>query len=239
LTAAYSEAKADGKSPENRMELDSDRTLVGSVVQMWARYVIETRGWDSDVASWSFNSGDAFDPNLTISFIRAMQAANSGLVSQVDQYLVQFRTLKLELKVLLSRQEEQSPTDLLYLERLAVLEQEIMAAIEYARGETAQAVRFAQEASRLEGEMPFSFGPPFVDLPSAEYLGELLLGARKYAEAAAAFGLQLERSRQKSWSLLGLARAQAGLGNEAEARFTREKLNRIWAGADEKVKQTD
>jgi len=239
LTAAYGEAQADGKSPENRMELDSDRTLVGSVVQMWARYVIETRSWDSDVASWSFNSGDAFDPNLNISFIRAMQAANSGLASQVDQYLVQFRKLKLELEMLLSRQEEQSPTDLLYLERLAVLEQEMMGAIEYARGETAQAVRFAQEASRLEGEIPFSFGPPFVDLPSAEYLGELLLGSRKYGEAMTAFGLQLERSRQKSRALLGLARAQAGLGNEAEARFTREKLNRIWAGADETVKQTD
>jgi len=239
LTAAYGEAQADGKSPENRMELDSDRTLVGSVVQMWARYVIETRSWDSDVASWSFNSGDAFDPNLNISFIRAMQAANSGLASQVDQYLVQFRKLKLELEMLLSRQEEQSPTDLLYLERLAVLEQEMMGAIEYARGETAQAVRFAQEASRLEGEIPFSFGPPFVDLPSAEYLGELLLESRKYGEAMTAFGLQLERSRQKSRALLGLARAQAGLGNEAEARFTREKLNRIWAGADETVKQTD
>jgi hypothetical protein len=212
---------------------------VGSVVQMWARYVIETRGWDSDVANWSFNSGDAFDPNLNISFIRAMQAANSGMASQVDQYLVQFRKLKLELGELISRQAEKSPTELIYLERLAVMEKEMLAAIEYARGETALAVRFAEEASRMEGEMPFSFGPPFVDLPSAEYLGELLLGSRKYDDAVSAFGVQLTRSRQKSRALLGLAQAQAGLGNEAEARFTREKLNRIYAGADEAVKPAD
>jgi hypothetical protein len=119
------------------------------------------------------------------------------------------------------------------------MEQELLAAVEYARGESALAVRYASEASRLEGEMPFSFGPPFIDLPAAEYLGDLLLGARKYADAVIAYEIQLERSRQKSRSLLGLTRAQAKLGNEAEARYTRERLDRIWTGADEAVKKLD
>jgi len=54
-----------------------------------------------------------------------------------------------------------------------------------------------------------------------------------------AYEIQLERSRQKSRALLGLARAQAKLGNEAEARYTRDKLDRIWAGADQAVKRLD
>ena len=239
LKAAYAEAQADGKSPVDRMILDPDLSLVGSVVQMWARYVIETRAWNSEVANWSFNTGDAFDPNLTISFVRAMQAAHAGLASQVDQYLGQFRKLKLELKQIISRQEEQAPSDLLYLERLIVMEQELLAAVEYARGESALAARFAGEASRLEGQMPFSFGPPFVDLPAAEFLGDLLLGAHKYSDSVAAYEIQLERSRQKSRSLLGLTRAQAGLGNEAQARYIREKLDRIWAAADDSVKKLE
>jgi hypothetical protein len=111
--------------------------------------------------------------------------------------------------------------------------------VEYARGESTLAVRYAGEASRLEGEMTFSFGPPFVDLPAAEYLGDLLLGSSQYADAAIAYEIQLERSRQKSRSLLGLAQAQARLGNEAEARYTRDRLDRIWAGADEAVKKPD
>jgi len=239
LTAAYSEVQADGKAPEDPLMLDPDRSLVGSVVQMWARYVIETRGWNSEVANWSFNSGSAFDPNLTISFVRAMQAANEGLVAQVDQYLSQFRKLKYELEQIISRQEEQAPTDLLYLERLVVMEQEILAAKEYARGELALAVRLAGEASRLEGEMPFSFGPPFVDLPAAEFAGDLLLTSRNYAEAVVAYETQLERSRQKSRSLLGLAQAQAGLGNEAGALYTREKLDRIQANSDDAVNKPE
>jgi len=239
LKAAYGEAEAEGKAPVDPMILDPDRSLTGSVVQMWMRYVIETRAWSSEVANWSFKSGNAFDPNLNISFVRAMQAANAGLAAQVDQYLAQFRKLKLELEGLISRQQEQAPTDLLYLERLVVMEQELLAAAEYSRGESALAVRHASEASRLEGEMPFSFGPPFVDLPAAEYLGDLLLGSHKYADAIVAYEIQLERSRQKSRALLGLARAQAKLGNEAEARYTRDKLDRIWAGADQAVKRLD
>jgi len=239
LKAAYGEAQAEGKAPDDPMILDPDRSLVGSVVQMWMRYVIETRAWDSEVASWSFKSGDAFDPNLNISFTRAMQAANAGLAAQVDQYLGQFRRLKIELEGIISLQQEQAPTDLLYLERLVVMEQELLAAVEYTRGESAPAVRYAAEASRLEGEMPFSFGPPFVDLPAAEYLGDLLLGSRKYADAVMAYEIQLGRSRQKSRSLLGLARAQGQLGNEVEARYAREKLDRIWSSADEAVKKQD
>jgi len=239
LKVAYGEAQAEIKAPADRMILDPDRSLTGSVVQMWMRYVIETRAWDNEVANWSFNSGDAFDPNLNISFTRAMQAANSGLVAQVDQYLGQFRGLKLELEGIISSQQEQAPTDLLYLERLVVMEQELLAAMELARGESTLAVHHASEASRLEGKMPFSFGPPFVDLPAAEYLGDVLLGSRKYPDAVIAYEIQLERSRQKSHSLLGLAQAQAKLGNEAEARFTREKLERIWSNADEAVKKQD
>ena len=227
LKSAYAEAQADGKAPTDRLILDPDRSLVGSVVQMWSRFIIDTGDWSGAVADWAFNSGDAFDPNLNISFIRSMRAAYNGQVAQSGQYMEQFRTLKAELQKIISRQEEQAPTDLLYLDRLEVMEQEMLAAVEMARGEKEQAVIFAAEASRREGEMPFSFGPPFVDLPSAEFLGELLLDARKYSDAVNAFETQLERTRLRTAPLHGLARAHEKLGNEAEAQYAREKLKLI------------
>jgi hypothetical protein len=237
LKAAYAEARADRKAPLDRLDLDPDNSLVGSVVSMWARYIIETRQWDSEVADFQFNSGDAFDPNLTIFFIRGMQAAYSGLAAQADQYIDQFKKLRLELEQVISRQEEQAPTDLLYLKRLAVMELELQAAKEYARGEMGQAVRLAGEAVILEGEMPYSFGPPYVDLPSAEYLGDLQLESRKYSDAVAAYELQLERTRQKSHSLSGLVQAFTSLENETEAAYARTKLERIRSGADGVLKQ--
>ena len=77
-------------------------------------------------------------------------------------------------------------------------------------------MKHAREASRLEGEMPHSFGPPFVDMPSAQLLGELALESGNAEEAAGAFAEQLKRSRQKTQVLLGLAHAERARGN-AEA----------------------
>jgi len=194
---------------------------------MWARYVIETRTWSGEVANWTVNSGEAFDPNLTISFVKAMQAAHASQVAQAGQYHAQFRSLQAALEAAIERQEEKAPTDLLYLERLRVMDQELLAAIEMARGEMAKAAEFAAEASRLEGAMPFSFGPPFVDLPSAEYHGDLLTSARRYTDAATAYRLQLERTRLKPRALEGLATAEENLGQAAEARYHRAKLEQI------------
>ena len=232
LVAAYAEAQAHGKAPEDPMGLDPDRSLVGSVVQMWARYVIETRDWDSDVANWTFMSGEAYDPNLTISYVKAMQAAFGSQVAQAGQFHGQFRSLRSALVAEIDRQDEKAPGDLLYLERLNVLDQEVLAAIEWARGDMGKAVQFAREASRLEEAMPFSFGPPFIDLPSAELLGDLLMASRQYSEAAEAYELQLRRTRLKPRALEGLATALEQLGREAEARYYRSKLGQIRRGAE-------
>ena len=227
LEAAYAEAQSATLGPEDRLRLDPDGSLVGSVVQMWARYVIETRQWDGDVANWSFKMGDAFDPNLTVSFIRTLQAAFAGQVAQAAQYQGQFRALQKALEVEIAGQQEQAPADLLYLERLRVMDLELQAAIEMARGEMAKAVESARLASQREGEMPYSFGPPFVDLPAAEFLGDLSLASKKFSEAAEAYELQLERSRLKVLPLEGLIAAQQELGLEADARYNRARLENI------------
>ncbi len=235
LVQAYAEAQADGKSPDDRMILDSDRSLLGSVVQMWSRYIIESRDWHGEIAEWKFNMGDSFDPNLNFTFIQSMRASQQGQAALATSYMEQFQKLKDELTEAIKIQDEPAPTDLLYLSRLAVLEQEMLAGIEYARGENSMAVKYAMEASRLEGEMPFSFGPPYVDWPAAEYLGETLLNARKYSEAIDAFDLQLKRARMRAHSLVGQTRAQARLGNEMEVRYSLEKIQLIWHGADAEV----
>jgi hypothetical protein len=227
FTAAYEELQAVNKAPEDRMSLDSDQSITGSVVQMWTRYLVETRDWTGPVADWNFKLGDAFDPNLNYSFVQGMRAAHAGQPSEATQYLGQFRAMQSELSRLLGQQAEPAPSNQQYLQRLKVMEQELLAGIEFARGETQQAARFAAEASRLEGEMPYSFGPTFVDWPSAELEGEMLLEARKYADAEAAFKLQLKRARLRARSLDGLATALEKQGKDAEAAYTRKKLELI------------
>jgi hypothetical protein len=74
------------------------------------------------------------------------------------------------------------------------------------------ALEYAREASRLEGEMPYSFGPPFVEYPSAQLLGELELAQGNYQQAAATFEQQLQRSRKKRLAMEEMLRAELGVG---------------------------
>jgi len=209
LTAAYDETNAIGEPPRERMILDPDNDRVGSLVQMWARYMLETGGNDPDVSQWQFNLSDAFDPNLNVLYVRAMLGKEPATI---EEHLGQFLEIRAELREQVMAVPEPVPFDRLYLDRLDVIEQQIRAALARASGDNDKALEYAREASRLEGEMPFSFGPPFVDYPSAQFLGELAFALGDYEEAAAAYREQLKRSRRKVQAVEGLARAEKALG---------------------------
>jgi len=212
LAAAYEEINTRGETPRERMILDPDGDRVGSMVQMWARYMFETGGDDAEVAAWQFNLADAFDPNLNVLYVRAMLRQDPATI---EEHLARFIELRSELRETVIAMPEQVPYDLLYLDRLDVIEHQIRSVLAKARGDSNGAIKHAREASRLEGEMPYSFGPPFVDYPSAQLLGELALDLGMYEEAAAAFREQLQRSRRKTQALTGLSRAEKALGMES------------------------
>ena len=193
---------------ERALELDPDNEHINSVVQMWARYMIETRGRDRDIAAWSFKLGDAYDPRLNFHYVKALDAVWQENPSEASKNSEQFSKLKRKLETAIFALERQAPSHLLYLDRLGVIEQELQSLLAYAGNKTDSAIAFAREASRLEGEMPFSFGPPFVDFPSAELLGLILLDTERYTEAVDEFRTQLNRTKLKSIPMLGLIKAE-------------------------------
>jgi TolA-binding protein len=199
---------------------------------MWTRFLVETGEWDGALARWAFDAGEAFDPTLNILFVHTLRAAHAGDAAQAGRHLEEFVRVRAELEQALRTQAETRPTDALYLQRLAVLEQEMRAQLAIAGGDQAAAIEHAREASRLEGKMPYAFGPPFIDWPAAEMLGQLQLRAGEHAAAAEAFATQLERARQRPASLLGLALSQRGLGHAAEADHALEQLRAAWHRAD-------
>ncbi len=236
LRAAYKEAIDSGAVPKDPLELDADRSQIGSLVQMWARYMVETHGKDREMATWTFNMGGAFDPMLTYHYVQAFDAAHWATPEAAGKHLHDFQALKTQLREAILAMERQAPTDLVYLDRLSVMDLEIQATIALAEAKNDKALEYAREASRLEGEMPFAFGPPFVDLPSAELLGGILLQLGHYDEAVEAFNTQGERTRLKVLPMLGLARAEEARGNKAVAAHTREMLNSIWVKADSDIR---
>ncbi|MDT8408996.1 MAG: hypothetical protein RQ741_05300 [Wenzhouxiangellaceae bacterium] len=207
--------------PVDPLELDPDRSHVGSVVQMWARYMIETRGADKAIGDWNFETGDAFDPALNFHYVHGLLASDAATVIEHQRA---FQSLKRDLRAAVLESHRQAPSELLYLDRLDVIDHQLQAALARAQGKLEPAIEQAVQANRLEAEMPHSFGPPFVDFPSAELLAQLLLEAGRFDEAAEAYALQLERTRARLQALLGQAEAERRRGNTDRAEQAMEQV---------------
>jgi hypothetical protein len=74
--------------------------------------------------------------------------------------------------------------------------------------------------------MALEFGPPAVEKPTLELLGDELLALGRHAEAEQAYRSALARAPGRTRSLQGLLRAEQALQRTAEAARTRAQLAR-------------
>ena len=124
------------------------------------------------------------------------------------------------------------PTDIGPLGRARVLDEEIAAVVRFKEGAAAEAIAALRKAAAFEETLPFEFGPPFIDKPAYELLGELLLENNQPAEARAAFERALSRTPERTAALTGLMAAAAKLGDTRKEAEVRTRLQKIWHRAD-------
>ena len=126
------------------------------------------------------------------------------------------------------------PADAGNLGRLKILHDEIVAMIRQREGAAGEAITMLRAAAAFEETLPFEFGPPFIDKPAYELLGELLLDSNQPKEARAAFEKALSRTPERTAALVGLMKAAAQLGDRKKEAEIRSRLESIWHGADRK-----
>jgi tetratricopeptide (TPR) repeat protein len=191
---------------------DPDNSLLGSAVQMWARYVIDTRDWSGEVARWTPDFGGAVAPRATWEFTRGLAAAEQGDAPAAQAALAAFEQARTRLVAEIARAPEPDPNDAEYEKRLGVLALELQAAIQLAGApaDTDAAIALLHRATALEDSMAFAFGPPDVDMPSHEFLGEVLLARKQFAAAVAELHAALHRAPGRVSVVRALQRAQAG-----------------------------
>ncbi len=108
-----------------------------------------------------------------------------------------------------------SPDDREYLARTEVLRLELAGLVAGLAGDGAAALDTLRRATAVEDGMAYAFGPPFVNEPSHELLGEELLAAGQPAAARAEFEAALARTPGRTSVLFGLARAASAAGDTA------------------------
>ena len=166
-----------------------------------------------------------FGAMATRAYFRGMAAVHSRRPADAEPWLR-------ALQEMTARTEA---TDVESMKVAVVHRQQLAAAVEAARpggGAAAlgRALELLDAAALLESQIPVS-GPIF-GIPSRELQGELLLSARRSAEARAAFAAALERYPNRSRSLLGAARAARQAGARAAAREACRQLVSNWTEAD-------
>ncbi|MFW6088421.1 MAG: tetratricopeptide repeat protein [Gemmatimonadota bacterium] len=181
---------------------DPDNSPIGSFAGMAARYVIDT----GDVAplDWPIVLDGAPYAGLSLAFARGWVAARNGDSEALEAARSDFREHR-------TVADARSTTEAGVPTRVAVLDLELDALHRSATGDADAAVEIARQAAEAEAAMPLWFGPPVVDKPTHELLGELLLAAGRPAEARQAFETALSRTPGRSAALEGLARAEAEL----------------------------
>lgn len=181
---------------------DPDNSPIGSFGEMATRYVIDTG--DAAPLDWPLELEGAPYAGLRLAFARGWAAARDGDVAALEAARSDFRARK-EVVDAASTTEAGVPR------RGEVLELELAALHRSVTGDAHAAVEIARQAAEAEAAMPLEFGPPYVDKPTYELLGELLLAAGQADEARAAFETALSRTPGRSVALDGLARANAEL----------------------------
>jgi hypothetical protein len=184
--------------------LDPDNIPAGSYIQMWSRYLIDTGAWTSDLAREDIPLGSLAGATLTRAFVRALAASGRNDVDGLRAAVGSVQAARDGLERALA--DRPGGRDR-YRGRATVLQQEVEALLALAEGKRAEAVAMLEKAAAAEDAMPVEFGPPFVDKPARELLGDVLLSMGRAREAKAAYDLALRRTPGRESVLSGAARA--------------------------------
>lgn len=216
--------------------------LWGAFITLRARYLIDTEDWTGDIAALT-PSPTAPPAVFSEQFVNAFGAIRRGNLAAARSAFAKMQSARHDMEHSASTGASvpmpmpgmtMTPMDASSLGRVKVLHDEIDALLRHKDGDTPSAIALLRDAAVLEAKLPFEFGPPFIDKPAYELLGEVLLEAGQGHEARTAFEKALSRTPERTAALTGLMKAAAQAGDRKKEAEVRARLQAIWHRADRK-----
>lgn len=198
-----------------------------SLVAMRGMAVVETEDWAGKAATMKIdlNQGDGYGGKGYDAFTTGYAAAMRGDGALAASSLATVREMTEEDK----KAPDADPEDIKDDEIIA---KELSALVAAHVGDMQSAIAQAQEAASAYDAMAFNYGPPMTIKPPDELVGDLLLREKRYPEARKAFETSLQRTQLRTRSLIGLAEAERGMGDDKAALASYDQLLKIWKNAD-------
>jgi hypothetical protein len=173
------------------MSMDPDASLSGSFANMRLRYLLDTGDWTGEVAGWTLPKTAGAGGRLDFAFARAVGEIMQGHRDAARLALAELEGVSREVADLKTKSGDPDPS---YRVRPLIFLFEARAMLAEQEGDLAGAERLMLQAVALEDKLPIAFGPPTIDKPSHELLGEFLLRHSRKDEAHAEFEKAVART---------------------------------------------
>jgi tetratricopeptide (TPR) repeat protein len=208
LTACQSEVKALSNNESPSKSMDPDRSAAGSFANMRLRYLLDTGDWQSDVIRW--DAPRSAGPGAKLDFTLADNLAQIALKHRAEAHdaLGRLEGVSREVSQIAGKKPNPDPTERLRPEIMLSETRGLLAELD---GDLASAEKLLREATAAEETLPVAFGPPTIDKPTHELLGQFLLRQNRPREARVEFEKALARTPGRRVAKQGLALSAASL----------------------------
>jgi hypothetical protein len=200
-----------------------DDSRVHAYLEMRLFHEIETGRWNAADAL-VLPEGHYGEAKLLSAYGEALAAARGGDRAALHAAAGRLHARQRERLAEIEREKKSDPSDRRYAE---IVVQQIDALERLRAGKKEEGIALLKKAAEEETAMPLEFGPPVVERPSFELLGDELLALGRNDQAEAAYRAELARAPGRTRSLEGLLHAQQALGGPAtEVEQTRAQLQK-------------
>jgi tetratricopeptide (TPR) repeat protein len=164
--------------------MDPDESLSGSFANMRLRYLLDTGDWTGEIAGWTLPKTAGAGARLDFAFALVMSEITQRHGAAAREALTQLEALSREVTDIETKRHASDPT---YRVRPEIFLFEARALLSEQDGDLASAEKSLRQAVGLEDGLPIAFGPPTIDKPTHELLGEFLLRHGRKDEAHSEF----------------------------------------------------
>jgi hypothetical protein len=178
-----------------------EKSMAESFTQMRTDFLINSQLWSDAAAAWSIpDRGNQIEAQLTFDFATALSKLKQR-DAHAQEAVAQFEETRQKFVIWNAKQE--SPDESAD-KRSQILSGELEALLEVSRGRTAKAIDRLRLLAAQEHALPVEFGPPFVNKPVEELLGEVLLETHDLGGAHKAFTAALAAAPGRKVAAAGL-----------------------------------
>jgi tetratricopeptide (TPR) repeat protein len=207
---------------EAAKEIQSHR-LSRIETSMRAAHMIETNRYEDLPLPAGEPDTSRYSSTANLALAIGMGAAQAGNAARTE-----------EAAALVARLEEKSE-DPYTKKTYAIMKHELQGLAAMAKGQTEAALAELDQAASIEETLDPPSGPVFPLKPSHELYGESLAAAGRHQAAAKEFQTSLQRTPNRTLSLLGLARSAAAVGDSETAARSYQTLQKFLSDADPDV----